>query len=62
MQVSFVCPQVTALLADYLHKFQIAPVLDEEEVRHWLSFQVCGWQFTCAISCILLLFMRSLQP
>ncbi|KAI3437841.1 hypothetical protein D9Q98_000287 [Chlorella vulgaris] len=32
-------PQVTALLADYLQKFQIAPVLDEEEVRHWLSFQ-----------------------
>lgn len=34
--------QVTALLAGYLKDYGIAPELDEEEVRHWLSFQV-GW-------------------
>lgn len=32
-------PQVTKLLAGYLNDFAIAPELDEEEVRHWLSFQ-----------------------
>mmetsp|Transcript_3283 Transcript_3283/g.8590 ORF Transcript_3283/g.8590 Transcript_3283/m.8590 type:complete len:413 (-) Transcript_3283:228-1466(-) len=29
-------PQVTGLLAEYLHGYQLAPQLDEEEVRHWL--------------------------
>jgi glycylpeptide N-tetradecanoyltransferase len=36
------CPhasQVTKLLAGYLQQFSIAPEMDEEEVRHWLSFQ-----------------------
>ncbi|KAL4433450.1 hypothetical protein ABPG77_010303 [Micractinium sp. CCAP 211/92] len=32
-------PQVTALLANYLKGFSIAPELSEEEVRHWLAFQ-----------------------
>mmetsp|Transcript_25415 Transcript_25415/g.60438 ORF Transcript_25415/g.60438 Transcript_25415/m.60438 type:complete len:403 (-) Transcript_25415:339-1547(-) len=29
-------PQVTELLKEYLKGFKLAPVLDEEEVRHWL--------------------------
>lgn len=29
-------PQVTALLNEYLKDYQLAPVLDEEEVRHWM--------------------------
>lgn len=29
-------PQVTSLLAGYLRKFRIAPVMSEEEVAHWL--------------------------
>lgn len=33
-------PEVAALLAEYLQAYSIAPVLDEAEVRHWLSHQV----------------------
>jgi len=28
-------PQVTILLGEYLKRFQLAPILDEEEVKHW---------------------------
>lgn len=30
-------PQVTTLLNEYLLKFKLAPSMNEEEVRHWLS-------------------------
>lgn len=29
-------PQVTALLADYLRRYTLAPVMEEADVRHWL--------------------------
>lgn len=29
-------PQVTILLAEYLKKFSLAPVFNEEEIMHWL--------------------------
>lgn len=31
---------MTALLASYLQSYAVAPVFDEAEVAHWLSFQV----------------------
>lgn len=32
-------PQVTKLLTSYLEKFKMAPVLSQEEIRHWLVMQ-----------------------
>jgi hypothetical protein len=43
--------QVTKLLADYLQRYRIAPVMDEHEVKHWLSFQVCPC-LACLARCV----------
>lgn len=58
-------PQVTKLLNSYLQGFSIAPVLDEEEVRHWLSFQVrlgrAGTGLWASAPCSHLSLLRSLE-
>lgn len=39
-RIRLVCLQVTQLLNSYLAGYSIAPHMSEEEVAHWLAFQV----------------------